>query len=76
MDNEYREAIAQAKANLKEVRERGVEALGRPWSEVRKEFFTPEELAASNLRVQLMTELAHTRHDKGISQRQLEEIRY
>ena len=73
MDNEYKEAITQAKANLEDVRERGAEAL-TPWSEIRQALFTPEEIAASKLRVQLMTELAHTRHDKGISQRKLEEM--
>ncbi|MCL1884923.1 MAG: helix-turn-helix transcriptional regulator [Defluviitaleaceae bacterium] len=74
MNNGYKEAIEQTKANLKDARERGAEALSRPWSEIRQEFFTSEELAASNLRVQLMTELAHTRHDRGISQRKLEEL--
>jgi len=63
-----------AKENLADVRERGADALGSSWEELRRELFTPEELAASSLRVQLMTELTHTRHDKGISQRKLEEL--
>ena len=73
MNNEYKEAIKQAKTNLEDIKERGAEAL-TPWSEIRDRLFTPQEIAASNLRVQLMTELAHTRHDKGISQRKLEEL--
>jgi len=66
--------LAIAKENLADVRARGADALGSSWDELRLELFTPEELAASNLHVQLMTELAHTRHDKGISQRKLEEM--
>ena len=66
--------LAIAKENLADARERGADALGSSWEELRQELFTPEQLAASSLRVQLMTELAHTRHDKGISQRKLEEL--
>ena len=73
MSKEYEEAIAIAKANLEDIRERGVETL-TPWREIRDKLFTPEEIAASNLRVQLMHELATARHDKGISQRKLEEL--
>jgi len=73
MNNEYKEAIAQAKTNLEDVRERGVEAL-ISWDEIEQELFTPEEIAASNLRVGLMTELARARHEQGLSQRKLEEL--
>jgi len=73
MNKEYNEAITQAKANLEDIKVRGAEAL-MSWDETEAKYFTPEELAASNLRVQLMTELAHTRHEKGISQRKLEEL--
>ena len=65
--------LAIAKANLQDVRERGAEAL-ISWDEIEAKYFTPEEIAASNLRVQLMTELTHARHDRGISQRKLEEL--
>jgi len=47
---------------------------GRSWEEVRKELFTPEEIAASNLRVGLMVELARARNERGLSQRKLEEL--
>ena len=49
-------------------------AIGANWRDVRKELFTPEEIAASNLRVALITELIQARHEQGISQKQLEEL--
>ena len=48
--------------------------VGHSWEEVRKELFTPEELAASDLRVALIGELIEARQEKGISQKQLEEM--
>jgi len=47
---------------------------GRTWSEARRELFTPEEIAASDLRVAMMIELTNTRKARGISQRQLGEL--
>ena len=73
-DTQYKEALDQAKANLADVRERGEEALGSRWEDVRKELFTPEERAASAIRVALMTELIQARNEKGISQKKLEEL--
>lgn len=49
-------------------------AIGRSWVEVRAELFTPEEIAASNLRVALIGELIKARHEKGFSQKTLEEL--
>lgn len=49
-------------------------AIGSSWGEVRKEIFTPEEIAESDLRVALIGELITARHDKGISQKKLEEL--
>ena len=66
--------LAIANENLADLRERGADALGSSWDELRQELFTQEELTASALRVQLMTELANARHGKGISQRKLEEL--
>ena len=37
-----------------------------------KEYFTPEEISASDLRVALIGELIKARQDKGITQKQLE----
>ena len=48
--------------------------LGRAWDDTRKELFSPEKIAASDLRVALMGELIKARNEKGISQKQLEEL--
>ena len=71
---EYPEELAIAKRNLAGLRERGADAIGESWEEVRRELFTPEELAASELRVALMVELSNARHERGLSQRKLEEL--
>ncbi len=49
-------------------------AIGHSWDEVRTELFTPEEIAASDLRVALIGELIKARQEKGISQKKLEEM--
>jgi len=49
-------------------------AQGHSWSEVRKQILTPEERAASKLRVAMMVELTNARTEKGITQKKLEEI--
>jgi len=49
-------------------------AIGHNWEDVRKELFTPEEIAASDLRVALICELIDARREKGISQKKLEEL--
>ena len=46
----------------------------RTWEEVRKELYTPEEIAASDLRVALIGELIKARKEKGITQQQLEKL--
>ena len=74
MDNdmEYMQAIEQAKANLADARERGEDAIGGDWEELRAELFTPEEIAASDARIAIMSELIKARNEKNISQRELE----
>jgi DNA-binding XRE family transcriptional regulator len=47
-------------------------AIGSSWEELEKELFTPEEIAASELRVALIGELIAARNEKHISQKQLE----
>ncbi len=49
-------------------------AIGSSWEDVRKELFTPEENAESDLRVALILELINARREKGISQKELEEL--
>ncbi|GHV46404.1 hypothetical protein FACS1894204_07930 [Synergistales bacterium] len=68
----YEQAIEQANTNLADFRERGADAIGSSWEDVRNELLTPEERAASNLRVAMMIELANARTEKGISQKKLE----
>ena len=45
---------------------------GHSWEEVREQLLTPEERAASRLRVAMMIEIANARSKKGISQKKLE----
>ena len=49
-------------------------AIGSKWDDVRKEIFTPEEIAESDLRVSLIGELIKARQQKGLSQKKLEEM--
>ena len=49
-------------------------AIGSSWEDVRKELFTPEEIAESDLRVSIIGELIKARQEKGISQKKLEEL--
>ena len=49
-------------------------SIGRTWADVRKELFTKEEIAESDLRVALIGELIKARKEQGISQRELEEM--
>ena len=49
-------------------------AVGSNWKDVRKEIFSQEEIAESNLRVALVGELVKARKERGISQKKLEEM--
>ena len=40
----------------------------KTWDEIEKEIFTPEEIAASDLRVALISEMIKARQEQGISQ--------
>lgn len=48
--------------------------IGRSWEEIEKEIFSPEEIAASDLRVAIMCELIDARQKRGITQQQLEHL--
>ena len=48
--------------------------IGPEWEDVRKELFTPEEIAISDLRVAIIGELIRARQEQGISQKALEEL--
>ena len=49
-------------------------AIGQSWDEFEKEFYTPEEIAESDLRVALIGELIKASNEQGISQKKLEEM--
>lgn len=49
-------------------------AIGESWEDVRKRLFTPEEIAESDLRVALIGELIRARQERGITQKQFEEL--
>ncbi|EKS18530.1 hypothetical protein HMPREF9188_00596 [Streptococcus sp. F0441] len=49
-------------------------AIGSSWKDVRSELFTKEEILESDMRVAIMSELIEARHEKGISQKKLEEL--
>ena len=74
MDNEYKQAIEQAKANLADAKERGEDAIGGNAIELMEKLLTPEEIIASKLRVAMMIELSNARAKKGISQKKLEAL--
>ena len=49
-------------------------AIGNNWKAVRKELFTSQEIAESNLRVALVSEIIKARQEKGLSQKKLEQV--
>lgn len=73
-DNEYTQAIEQAKANMADITERGASAIGGDALEFIDTILTAEEKAESNLRVALIGEFIKARQEKGISQKKLEEL--
>lgn len=44
------------------------------WEDVEKELFTPEEIAASDLRVALIGEMIKAREGHGLTQRDMEKL--
>lgn len=73
-DKTYSEAVKEAIDALEDLEERGDAAIGGTWEDLRKEIFTPEEIAESDLRVALISEFIKARNEKGISQKKLEEL--
>ena len=49
-------------------------AIGSSWKDARKEIFTAEENAASDLRVSIILELIKARRESGLSQESLGEL--
>lgn len=73
-DKEYTQAIAQAKENYADLKERNTDAIGGNVLEFMESILTPEEIAESELRVSIIGELIKARQEKGISQKKLEEL--
>ena len=73
-DKAYQEAIAIAEANLADARQRGDDALGGDALAHLDSLLTPEEIAASDLKVAMMLALTKARKEQGISQKKLEEL--
>jgi hypothetical protein len=46
---------------------------GADWDDVRREIFTPEEIAACDIKVALVGEIIKARHSRGYSQKKLED---
>ncbi len=74
IDNEYSEALQQARKNLADVKERGEDALSDDWDDVRKEIFTADEIAESDSRVAVISALIKARQEREINQKQFEEF--
>lgn len=51
-----------------------ISSIGHNWENVESELFTPEEIAASNLRVAIIGEIIKSRTETGISQKKLEKL--
>lgn len=73
-NNEYAQAIEQAKVNMADIAERGSSAIGEDALEFMDTILTAEEKSESDLRLALIDELIKARQEKGISQKKLEEL--
>ena len=74
IDKNYSDALKQAKENLKDLEERGEEAISDEWEEVRKKLFTDKEIAESDSRVAAISDLIKVRQELGINQSQFEDL--
>jgi DNA-binding XRE family transcriptional regulator len=75
MNDEYKKALAQAQENLKDLEERGDDAISDDdWEDLKAEIFTPAEISAMNLKAMIISEIIKARQERGISQYQLEEL--
>ena len=49
-----------------------ISPVGGSWADLRKELFTPEEMAETDLKVALIGEILNARYEKGLTQKELE----
>ena len=73
-NKEYKDALAKAKEALNDLHERGDDAIGENALDYIESLMTVDERAESDLRVALIGELIKARHEKGITQKKLEEL--
>ncbi|ORT99936.1 transcription regulator, probable [Anaerovibrio sp. JC8] len=76
MNKQYKEAVNDAKSKLVDYGKRHVTDENNidEWDALEKKYFTSEEISESDLRVALISELIAARNEKGITQKQLEEL--
>lgn len=74
MKKNYDKAIKKAKEMVLDIKKRGQEALGDDALEFIDSLMSQDEIAKSDLRVQLIDELVRARNEQGISQKKLEEL--
>ena len=67
-------ALLQAEETIADIRTRGDDAVGSDVLAFMDSRLTQEEIAESNLRVELIGALIKARQEKGISQKKLEEL--
>ena len=73
-NEECKEALAKAKEALNDLHERCDDAIGGNALDYIESLMTVDERAESDLRVALIGELIKARHEKGITQKKLEEL--
>ena len=73
-NEECKEALAKAKEALNDLHERCDDAIGENALDYIESLMTVDERAESDLRVALIGELIKARHEKGITQKKLEEL--
>lgn len=73
-NNEYTQALEQARAATEDIKARGEAAIGDNALDFLDSLLTPEEKAESDLRVSIIGELIRARQEQGISQKKLEEL--
>ena len=73
-NNEYTQALEQARAATEDIKARGEAAIGDNALDFLDSLLTPEERTESDLRVSIIGELIRARQEQGISQKKLEEL--
>lgn len=65
----YDQAIGISRENLADLQKRGTDAIGEDALAFMDTLLTPDEIAESDLRASLISELIKARKEKGISQK-------